>query len=278
MRTDPHEFLAVLAPAVRQAASIARALEGRVQNRPKWGEESAAKAALTIADSAAQEAILVPLREHFGTVALHAEEDTPSVSGFPKQSDECVVVDPIDGTLRFYLHGEGPYAVMVGLARERRYEAALVALPREGLFFEATRGGAARMARAGGGPRQVRAEADGARACSSPRACPRPCSSSCAPKVSSLRRRAAARSRSRRSCPAYARAFARRREGRASAGRAASALLISGAGGAQAETERGEPFPAAIDAPARILLVTAREEERKVLRRAAALLEADPQG
>src|SRR5262245_63638771 len=163
MRTDPQEFLAVMAPAVRQAASIARALEGRVQNRPKWGEESAAKAALTLADSAAQEAILVPLREHFPGVGLRAEEDTPSVADFAQAADECVVVDPIDGTLRFYLEGEGPYAVMVGLVRERIYEAALVALPREGLFFGAARGGPARMARSGAEPREVRARGEGSR-------------------------------------------------------------------------------------------------------------------
>ena len=83
MSTDAESFVAAMAPALRQAASIARALEGRVQNRPKWGEESAVKAALTLADSAAQEAILVPLLERFPGVALRAEEDTPSVRSFP---------------------------------------------------------------------------------------------------------------------------------------------------------------------------------------------------
>ena len=58
-RTDPDEFVRALAPALRQSASIARALEGRVANRPKRGEATPVKAALTIADTASQEALLV---------------------------------------------------------------------------------------------------------------------------------------------------------------------------------------------------------------------------
>ena len=276
MRTDPQEFLAVMAPAVRQAASIARALEGRVQYRPKWGEESAAKAALTLADSAAQEAILVPLRERFGGVALRAEEDTPSVAGFPANAEECVVVDPIDGTLRFYLEGEGPYAVMVGLVRERRYEAALVALPREGLFFEAVRGGPARMARAGGVPREVRAEADGRRVLVSPNMPekvleflrgegldPAPaCGGAIA--VSPL-------------LPGVCGGLREAAGGKSLSWQGRIGLLISGCGGARAENVRGEPFPLEVDAHARILLVAAREEEAVVLRHAAKLLEGAAQ-
>jgi fructose-1,6-bisphosphatase/inositol monophosphatase family enzyme len=153
---DPAVFLRELAPALRQAASIARALEGHVANRPKLGESTPVKAALTIADSAAQEALLVSLLEHFPRVRLEAEEATPSVRRFPSDGEALVVIDPIDGTLRFYLEGAGPYAVMIGLARGREYQAALVALPREELYFGATRGGGASVAH-GDGPAQVTA-------------------------------------------------------------------------------------------------------------------------
>jgi fructose-1,6-bisphosphatase/inositol monophosphatase family enzyme len=146
VRPDPQRFVETLLPALREAAALARSLEGRVENRPKAGESTPAKAALTRADFAAQEAILRPLLQHFPGVALEAEEDTQSARLFPAQGDARVVVDPIDGTLRSYLQAEGPYAVLVGLAFEDRYEAALVALPREGLFFEAQRGKGARMA------------------------------------------------------------------------------------------------------------------------------------
>jgi fructose-1,6-bisphosphatase/inositol monophosphatase family enzyme len=158
---DPAELLRVLSPAVRQAAAIARALEGRVKNRPKPGETSDVKQALTIADTAAQEALLVPLLEHFPELRLEAEEDTPSVARFSGAADALVVIDPIDGTLHYYLGAAGPYAVMVGLALAGRFEAALVALPREGLFFEAVRGCGARASRAGGRPRRARLHPQG---------------------------------------------------------------------------------------------------------------------
>ena len=151
-----HAFVTALRPAVRQAAAIARALEGRVVNRPKANEASAVKAALTIADTASQEALLVRLAERFPTVALDAEEDTPTVARFPAAGGGLVVIDPIDGTLRSYLGGEGPYAILIGLAVGGRFEAALVALPREGLFFDAVRGGGARVAREGVAPRAAR--------------------------------------------------------------------------------------------------------------------------
>jgi fructose-1,6-bisphosphatase/inositol monophosphatase family enzyme len=155
------DFARHLAPAVQRAAQIARQLEGRVPNRPKSGEATAVKQAFTTADTAAQEALLGCLLEHFPQVRLLAEEDTPSVGCFPKRGDAAAVIDPIDGTLHSYLEGSGPYAVMIGLVLGSRYEAGLVALPREGLFFQASRGAGARMARAGGSPRDVRPDADG---------------------------------------------------------------------------------------------------------------------
>lgn len=147
----PCEFVRVLAPALQQASSIARALEGRVANRPKLGEATAVKAALTGADGASQEALLIPLFENFPHVQLEAEEDTPSVRLFTSKCDSLVVIDPIDGTLRFYLEAAGPYAVMIGLALAGEYVAGLVALPREKLCFQAVRGGGA-FATLGDGP------------------------------------------------------------------------------------------------------------------------------
>jgi fructose-1,6-bisphosphatase/inositol monophosphatase family enzyme len=160
---DPRAFVEHLGPALRQAAAVARALEGRVPNRPKADAGSEVKAALTLADSAAQETLLVALQEHFPAVALRAEEETPSVAAFPPEAADrpLVVIDPIDGTLHSYLEHRGPYAVMVGLAVRGRYEAALVALPREGLFFDGVRGGAARRSRPRDRARPVRAEASG---------------------------------------------------------------------------------------------------------------------
>ncbi len=270
---SPTGFVELLAPAVRQAASIARALEGRVQNRPKAAEASDVKAALTIADSAAQEAILVPLLERFPGVALRAEEDTPSVPGFAREGDDLVVVDPIDGTLRSYLEGRGPYAVMAGLVRRGDYEAALVALPREGLFFDAVRGGPARLTPPRGRPRPARAEGSGSRVLVS-YGLPDPvierleghgfevaygCGGAIAvaPLIPGVR--AGLR-------------IGNGHEGISIRGRIGA--LIAREAGALLESEGGAGFPTTLDAPARVLLVAAREDDLGVLREALAAASA----
>ena len=157
------EFVRLLSPAMREAASVARALEGRVHNMPKLEEKSAVKQALTEADKEAQEVILRALLEHFPRVSLAAEEDTQSVARFPSSGEARVIIDPIDGTLNSYLESKGPYSVIVGLEIRGRYEAGLVALPREGLFFDASRGGGARCEAAGSSPRGARVEPGGER-------------------------------------------------------------------------------------------------------------------
>jgi len=157
------DFARAMLPAVRHASEIARALEGRVRNRPKRDEETAVKQALTAADMACQEALLQPLLERFPNARVAAEEDTPTVASFPSTGDALVVIDPIDGTLLSYLEGGGPYAVILGLALKDRVEAGVVALPREGLVFLASRGGGARMLRSRGVDRPARIEPDGDR-------------------------------------------------------------------------------------------------------------------
>ena len=80
----------------------------------------------------------------------------PTVRRFRARGSGLVVVDPIDGTLRSYLRGVGPYSVLIGLAVRRRFHGALVALPREGLFFDAFLGGGARISRSGETPKRAR--------------------------------------------------------------------------------------------------------------------------
>lgn len=158
----PESFVEALGPALREAAALARKMEGHVANHPKAGETTPVKAALTAADTAAQEILLAPLLEEFSHVHLEAEEDTPSVARFGSRGESVVVVDPIDGTLRFYLEALGPYAMMVGLALGGVYQAALVGLPREEIFFDAVRGGGARMiVGASSPPVSARADAGG---------------------------------------------------------------------------------------------------------------------
>jgi Inositol monophosphatase family len=272
MPSRAEHFLAVIGPAVRQAASIARALEGRVRNRPKDGEDSAAKAALTLADTAAQEAILVPLLEHFPDVSLLAEEDTPSVGSFPHQAAESVVIDPIDGTLRCYLEAAGPYAVMVGLAVRDRFEAAIVALPREGLYFEAVRGGEARRARPGGPLRPVRVAPGGGRVLVSPEL-PQAVAASLLEADYDL---AVGSGGAIAVAPLIPGVQAGLRVARGAAGisvRGRIGALIAACAGATLENEGGAPFPDSLSEPARALLVSADPRDRLALRQAAAALE-----
>ena len=106
---SPEHFVRILAPALRQAASIARALEGRVENSPKAGETTPVKAALTIADSASQEALLVPLLEHFPKVRIQAlvdgklqfiEVPGPLPKGATELDPERVYLDPVRSNSR----------------------------------------------------------------------------------------------------------------------------------------------------------------------------------
>jgi len=264
----PKTFVEILLPAMGQAAAIARALEGRVWNQPKDGEDRAAKAALTIADSATQEALLVPLLAAFPDLRLEAEEDTPSAARFSGRGPARVVVDPIDGTLHSYLEGRGPYAVMTGLALEDRYEAALVALPREGLLLEAVRrGGARRWPSFQGPPEPVRLAGGGSRVLVShemPRAV--------------LRRLADRGLEPQPACggaiavapllPGVRGGLRLATGGGSISVRGRIGLLIAREAGARACGESGRPFPADLDSAARALAVAGDDDTLELLLRA----------
>lgn len=155
---DPQAFVEALTVPLRQSIAAVRWLEGRVRNRPKPEEMTPEKAALTDGDCVSQEILLVALSDLFPQVALNVEEDTPTVHAFPEREDaDLVVIDPIDGTLR-YLLGDGHYAVLVGLEQRGRVEAALVAVPQLDVLIRAVRGGGAEISRGGEPFEPVRAE------------------------------------------------------------------------------------------------------------------------
>ena len=150
-RIESSDFVERMSLPIWQAMAAVRWLEGRVRNRPKASEVTPEKAALTDADCVSQEILLVALKTYLPWVSLDVEEDTPSAASFAdNDSDEMVVIDPIDGTLR-YLLGDGPYAILVGLERGGKVEAALVGLPQTDILIRAIRGRGTEMAR-GGGP------------------------------------------------------------------------------------------------------------------------------
>ncbi|MBT37351.1 MAG: hypothetical protein CL938_08865 [Deltaproteobacteria bacterium] len=274
MQNQPHpaDFIASLAPALRTAAALARDLEGRVANRPKTGEQSPVKAALTAADMVVQETLLGALRADLPGVALEAEEDTPTAAHFAKAGPTLVVIDPIDGTLRFYLEGLGPYAIMAGLASEGVYSGALVALPREDLFLDALRGEGARIARSNSEPTSLRCSREGHRVLVShdlPRSAVgvllaagfevAPASGgaiSVAPLIPGVR------------------AGIRLVRGGSVSVRGRIGALISREAGARVCGADGQPFPEEIREPASTLLVAADDEDLAVLKVAAAAAQA----
>lgn len=251
---SPDEFVRTLSPALEQAAAIAAALQGRVPNVPKAGEATPVKAALTIADTAAQEALLVPLLARFRAARLEAEEETHSVELFTgTEPARRIVVDPIDGTLHFYLAGLGLYAVMAGFAVDGRYEAALVALPREGLRFDAVRGAGARRGSLGGDSARAGCTREGAKLLLSDGV----------PDAIEVRLRAEGFETERASGGAVAlaplvpgvRGGLRLSKYATISARGRIGTLIAREAGACIETGSGEPFPDSLDTPATSLVV-----------------------
>ncbi|RIL07767.1 MAG: hypothetical protein DCC71_02040 [Proteobacteria bacterium] len=267
---DPALFTRVLAPAMAQAAAIASALEGRVPNVPKQGEATPVKAALTIADTAAQEALLVPLVARFARARLEAEEDTRSVARFSGDEPRArIVVDPIDGTLHFYLSGQGPYAVMAGLAVDARYEAALVALPREGWLFEAVRGAGARRRRLGdarGEPARVGGDGRGLLLSDG---VPEAVAARLAARGFEVRRACGGAVAVAPLLPGIRGGLRVANSGTIST-RGRIGVLIAAEAGARIATGRGEPFPDDLDTAADSLIVAGDAEIADVLRDALA--------
>jgi len=143
------EFVQALTLPLRQAMAAVVWLEGRVANTPKADESTAAKAALSDGDCVSQEILVTALAEYYPGVVLDAEEDTPSAKAFEaNDSPYTVRIDPIDGSLR-YLQQDGLYAIIIGLEREGRVEAALVSVPQEDVIVRAVRGGGADISYAG---------------------------------------------------------------------------------------------------------------------------------
>ena len=265
----PQDFVRVLAPAMAQAAAIASALEGRVPNVPKPGADSAIKAALTIADTAAQEVLLVPLLAGFRDVCLEAEEDTHSIALFSGARPEArIVIDPIDGTLNFYLGARGPYGVMAGFALDARYEAALVALPREGWLFHAVRGEGARRSLAGSRVEPATPSRDGRRLYLSD-GVSEAVADWLAARGFEVQRACGGAVAVAPLVPGVRGGLRVAKQGTIST-RGRIGLLVAAEAGAIVETADGAPFPVSIDEPAATLVVASDPEIAKALRSALA--------
>jgi len=160
---DPEVFVQALLPVVRQCAQASLIFYGQVANigkapdtRLTGPEAQASSAVLTVLDCALQDLILSAVLNNFPGIGCIAEEATPLRRRFAGKSEEyTLILDPIDGTIH-YQRGDEPYHICVGLARQGRMEAAIVARPSEDKIFTALRGQGAFVQQGKGKPRRLR--------------------------------------------------------------------------------------------------------------------------
>lgn len=128
---DARRFLTSMLLATRQAGAVALHLQGEVPARRKdTAGSSPEAAALSIADLATQDVLLLALHAALPHAGVDAEEETEAVALFPARDERrpFAILDPIDGSLN-YLDGSADYAVMAGWVESGRYRSAVVHFP-----------------------------------------------------------------------------------------------------------------------------------------------------
>jgi len=125
----PARFIEVFRAAALQAGAVARRLQGEIRPRSKEGDNPESEA-LSAADLASQDVLLLRLADAFPHAAVDAEEDTQTARLFPPPAPEqpLIVVDPIDGSLN-YLRGAKAYAVMAAWIAGGQYLASVIYFP-----------------------------------------------------------------------------------------------------------------------------------------------------
>ncbi len=91
---------------------------------------------VTRADRELDAFVSAALRERFPDAGIVSEESVPAGAALAAELErrEVFFVDPIDGT-REFVDKNGEFAVMLGLARDGRASAGVLAVPSEGLIF-----------------------------------------------------------------------------------------------------------------------------------------------
>jgi fructose-1,6-bisphosphatase/inositol monophosphatase family enzyme len=159
---NPQKFIDLLLPVVRQCAQASLIFYGQVANIGKAADTSltgdhaqTASEAFTVLDVAVQDLILSVVLEHFPGIACIAEEKTPLKRRFAaNQSEYTLILDPIDGTFHFQ-RGDAPYHICVGLAKNGKMLASIIARPTEDKFFTAVHGQGAYLQQGKRTPRRL---------------------------------------------------------------------------------------------------------------------------
>ena len=150
-------------PVVRQCARASLIFYGQIADIGKAADTSLtgsgaqrASSVLTAIDGAVQDIILSVVLQHFPGIRCIAEENTPLKRRFAgNDSPYALILDPIDGTVHFQ-KGDAPYHISLGLARDGRMVAAIVARPNEDKIFTALRGRGSYLRQGKGRPRRLR--------------------------------------------------------------------------------------------------------------------------
>jgi len=131
-----HDLLDVAVAAARAGGAV---LEDFFRKRPLEPELKSENDFVTLADRAAETAVLAEIRRQYPDHRILAEE-----AGWTggKDTDYSWIVDPLDGTTNF-LQGLPVYGVSVACSQGEELMAAAVYDPQGGNLFKATRGGGA---------------------------------------------------------------------------------------------------------------------------------------
>ena len=127
---DAHRFVQTMLLATEQAGAVALHLQGHVLAREKDGTTSPEAAAVSAADLATQDVLLLALHHALPEASVDAEEETEAVGLFPPPAPDrpLAILDPIDGSLN-YLDMSADYAVMAAWLERGVYRAAVVQFP-----------------------------------------------------------------------------------------------------------------------------------------------------
>ena len=153
---DAQRFVQTMLLATEQAGAVARHLQGNVLAGEKSDMGSPEAAAVSVADLATQDVLLLALHHALPEAAVDAEEATEAVALFPPPGPErpLAVLDPIDGSLN-YLDLSVDYAVMAAWLEHGVYRAAVVHFPAWGETYWGIEGGGVWRRRSGEAERRV---------------------------------------------------------------------------------------------------------------------------
>ena len=134
---DTELFFREIMPRMEDYGRYALAMQKGVFSKDKELSESDAENALTDADFMVEEGLLRFFLEKKYNFRILAEEDSPYVDKFSKEGDMLVVMDPIDGTLR-YKKGFENFGMIISVFKKGILDGTLLHTPYDEKFYWAT--------------------------------------------------------------------------------------------------------------------------------------------